>query len=122
MEQEGPFKERRKYVRLQATVQVNYKIIGKPGAVEVFSKNISAGGLCVVADKELSPDTPLQLEIKIPDLKAPIQAIGRVVWQNDIGTGDAKSIGQFETGIEFTGISDFDRFNINRYVLDRVEK
>lgn len=122
MEQQGPFKERRKYVRLQATVQINYKILGKPGTVEVFSKNISAGGLCVVADKELSLDTPLQLEIKIPDLKAPIQAIGRVVWQSEITTGDADSKSKLETGIEFTGISDFDRFNINRYVLDRVEK
>lgn len=122
MEQEKPVKERRKYLRLQAVVEVNYKIIGKPGTVEVSSKNISAGGLCVVTDNELSSDTPLQLEIKIPDLKAPIQAIGRIVWQNKIATGNTKSVGQFETGIEFTGISDFDRFNINRYVQDRVEK
>ena len=25
------------------------------------------------------------------------------------------------TGIEFTGISDFDRFNINRYVLEHID-
>ncbi len=118
MEQEKPFEERRKYVRLKATVEVKYMVIGKPGTIKVFSKNISAGGLCITAQEQLAAETPLQLEIKIPDLKDPIRAIARVVWQKELSE---QSEGNFETGIEFTGISDFDRFNINRYVRDRTE-
>ncbi len=119
MEQERPFKERRKYVRLKATVQVKYTVIGKPGEIKVFSRDISAGGLCIVAEEKLQTDTPLQLEIKIPDLKDPIRGLGRVVWQKGFAE---QPEGNFNTGIEFTGISDFDRFNINRYVLERVEE
>ena len=121
MEQEKPFQERRKYIRLKTSVEVNYTIIGEPGAVKVFSKNISAGGICLLANKEVVQNTPLQLEFKIPDLKDPIRALGRVVWQKKFASVGEETKISYDTGIEFTGISDFDRFNINRYVLDRVE-
>ena len=120
--QEGkPFKERRKYMRLEASVKVKYTVIGKPGTIKVFSKNISASGLCLLLDEQLAGDTPLQLEIKIPDLKGSIRAIARVVWQKRFESAGAEPKAHFTTGIEFTGISDFDRFNINRYVRDRIE-
>ncbi len=120
--QEGKlFKERRKYMRLEASVKVKYTIIGKPGTIKVFSKDISAGGLCLLLDEQLAVDTPLQLEIKIPDLKDPIHAIARVVWQKGFESAGAEPKAHFTTGIEFTGINDFDQFNINRYVINRSE-
>ena len=120
--QEGKlFKERRKYMRLEASVKVKYTIIGKPGTIKVFSKDISAGGLCLLLDEQLAVDTPLQLEIRIPDLKEPFHTIARVVWQKGFESVGAEPKAHFTTGIEFTGISDFDRFNINRYVMDRIE-
>ncbi len=121
MEQGETFKERRRYLRLKTSVEVEYTIIGKPGTIEAFSKNISAGGLCVITGEELVKDTPLELVIKIPDLKDPIRALARVVWQKTIEPAQEETKGRFDTGIEFTGISDFDRFNINRYVKERIE-
>lgn len=121
MEEKQSFRERRKYVRMETSVEVKYTVIGKPGAIEVFSKNISAGGLCISAGEELSKDTPLQIEIKIPDLKDPIRALARVVWQKKFEAPDKAQEVRFDTGIEFTGISDFDRFNINRYVTNRSD-
>jgi c-di-GMP-binding flagellar brake protein YcgR len=115
---ERPFKERRKYVRLKACVAVKYTVVGKPGTVTVSSKNISAGGLCLLVKEELAKDTPLQLEFKLPDLNNSIGALGRVVWQRRFESKGGKTQVYFETGIEFTGISDFDRFNINRYVIN----
>ncbi len=121
MEQKQPFKERRKYVRLEASVEVQYTVIGKPGTIEVFSKNISAGGLCITTKEEIISDTPLQIQIKIPDLKDPIRALARVVWQKKReGTAEGPKA-YYDTGIEFTGISDFDRFNINRYIMSHTE-
>lgn len=117
MGQGKPDQERRQYARLSAKVEVTYTIIGKPGEIKVFSKNISAGGLCISAAKKLIVDTPLQLEIKIPDLKDPIPALAIVVWQKPQINPDER----LETGVKFTGISDFDRFNIKRYVEDSPE-
>jgi c-di-GMP-binding flagellar brake protein YcgR len=119
---EKSFKERRKYVRLKACVAVKYTVVGKPGTVTVSSKNISAGGLCLLVEEELAKDTPLQLEFRLPDLNNPIGALGRVVWQRRFESKGERSKVYFETGIEFTGISDFDRFNINRYVINCSER
>ena len=121
MEQTKPFKERRKYVRLETSVEVKYTVIGKPGTVNVFSKNISAGGLCLIVKEGLDVNTPLQLELRIPDLKDPIRALGRIVWQKSFEDAEGQPQVGFNTGIEFTGISDFDRFNINRYVIEHLE-
>jgi len=121
MEQERPIKERRKYIRLKASVEVKYTVIGKPGTIGVFSKNISAGGLCAITEEGLKEDTPLELMIKVPDLKDPIRALARVVWQKRVESANEQANVQFDTGMEFTGISDFDRFNINRYVTERIE-
>ena len=121
MEEEKAFEERRKYVRLQASVEVKYTVIGKPGTIKVSSENISAGGLCIITEEELAADTPLQLEIAIPDLKDPIHALARVVWQQKFEATAKQPKAYFNTGIEFTGISDFDRFNINRYVMERTD-
>lgn len=116
MGQEDSSKERRKYLRLEASVEVKYKVIGKPGEVKVFAKDISAGGLCIFTQENLASNTPLELKIKIPDLVDPIQALGKVIWQKK-----TESSQNFDMGIEFTGISDFDRFNMNRYIMERIE-
>lgn len=121
MEQERPCGERRRYIRLNTSVEVKYTVIGKPGTIRVFSKNISAGGICIIIEEKLEKDTPLQLEIVIPDLKEPIRALGRVVWQRRVEPADEQSRTYLDTGIEFTGISNFDLFNINRYVLENVD-
>ncbi len=121
MEQKEPFKERRQYLRLKATVAINYTVIGKPGTVQVSSKNISARGLCIVTEEQLAAETPLQLEIRLPDAKDPIRALARVVWQKKFEAAGESPKVYFDTGMEFTGISDFDRFNLNRYVTEHIE-
>ncbi|UCB57203.1 MAG: PilZ domain-containing protein [Candidatus Omnitrophota bacterium] len=120
-EENRGFQERRKYLRFSAAVEVKYTIIGNPGAIKVSSKNVGAGGLCLTLKEQLKVDSPLQLEIKIPDLKEPIRALGRVVWQKPAKTSGAQPTVHFDTGIEFIGISNFDRFNINRYVKEQIE-
>ncbi len=109
-------KERRKYLRLEASVEVSYKVIGNPGEAKVLAKDISAGGLCILTRENLASNTPLELAIKIPDLVDPIRALGKVIWQKKTEAAET-----FDMGIEFMGISDFDRFNINRYIMERVE-
>lgn len=121
MNREAGFQERRKFARLKASVDVKYTVIGNPGEIEVFSKDISAGGLCIVLTEELIMDTPLQLEIVIPDIKDHIHALARIVWQRKNKEQSPEGKLLFETGIEFTGLSDFDRFNLNRYILERIE-
>ncbi len=73
-----------------------------------------------MTEEKIALDTPLQLNIKIPDLKDQIRALARVVWQKKFEAAGKQPMVYFNTGIEFTGISDFDRFNINRYVVEHI--
>ena len=80
--------DRRAYVRLNSKINVRYKIfksqdaLAKKGnAVEQFSvtKNISAGGLLFTADEAFPIGTILAMAIELPDGKAPIECLARVV-------------------------------------------
>jgi uncharacterized protein (TIGR02266 family) len=75
-----------------------------------YSKNISAGGVFLLADKPLAPETKVELELLLPDLKEPVKASGEVVWnQRQDPSGFA---------VKFTEISEvsreFIRWAINR--------
>jgi uncharacterized protein (TIGR02266 family) len=52
-----------------------------PGGLRHFtSKNISAGGIFLLAADPLPEETRVSLEISIPDSPVPIRAQGEVVW------------------------------------------
>ncbi len=61
-------------------------------AAEDHVGNISAGGLCFVADGRFEPGEPIQ--VRIPILDRDTQLDGRVVWCNGTDHG-------YETGLEF---------------------
>lgn len=45
-----------------------------------FSKDISAGGVFLLADELLPEETKVELEILLPNISAPVKAKGQVVW------------------------------------------
>ena len=76
-------KENRKYIRLQAPIGIIYTLIKKhkkPRATRSLVKDISGGGLRIMAKEELRSGELLEMEIQIPHLEDSIRAIGEVVW------------------------------------------
>jgi c-di-GMP-binding flagellar brake protein YcgR len=114
-----PQEERRKYLRLNALVDVAYnKHQQKPeeGLSLQLSKNISKGGICLIVYEEFKKDDLLDLRIYFPVVKAPIEAVARVAWVSEFTIGD--KIGKrYDMGIEFIKISDSDREKIDQYVF-----
>jgi len=107
--------ERRKFVRLNINVEINYSIIPHEEQQETGTKNISAGGICMVSDKPLSIGDTLQLEIKLPEDPPSIQVKGKAVWVKQfIATEKHES---FDIGVEFINISEENRKRINKYVF-----
>ena len=80
------------------------------------TRNISAGGLCLSMGERLQIGDKLQLRMKLPSEKI-INAQGRVVWIREFEIDNRGYKKTFDTGIEFTEISDKDREEINRFVL-----
>jgi len=80
-------KERRKSPRVDLNTKVRYQVLGNQSK-EVISQNISAGGMCLLLDRKISPRMILELEFKLPgNSEELINTYAEVVWQSNSHTG-----------------------------------
>jgi len=107
-------KERRKFIRLDATIDVKYKIlkIGKKG--EAVSKNISGEGIRLSIGEEIPPASILLLEMKIPVYPESIIAKGIVIWSKK------SEIKKFEIGVKFIKINPIIKTRIFKYIYEHI--
>jgi uncharacterized protein (TIGR02266 family) len=109
--------EKRKFVRLDVRVKVEYQIVpSTQDKIRSFTKNLSQGGICLFLDSDLEKDTLLDLKLSIPEQSQPILATGKVVWVDSFRVGDSEG-DHLEAGIEFVDIFDEDRAKIAKYVF-----
>lgn len=87
----------------------------KTGKVRrALTKNISAGGLCVVTDEILEPGTVLGVEVTLPDRERPI-VCQAVVVRSQCAEGSLESrAATIETGLQFVVIDPKER-NLLQY-------
>lgn len=107
-------KERRKFIRLDTTIDIKYKILkmGKKG--EAVSKNISGEGIRLSVDEEIPPASILLLEMKIPVYPESITAKGIVIWSKKSG------IKKFEIGVKFIKINPIVKTKIFKYIYEHI--
>lgn len=117
MQEKTSIKERRRFVRLNAAVDIQYSFLeAEPSErLNAKSKDISAGGICFISGEGIEKDKILVLSINLSDDPSPIMAKGRVAWVNpfEIG-GEGK---HYDIGIEFIEIESRDREKINKFVF-----
>jgi len=113
-------KEKREFVRLDLNVKVDWKKISDTPEVEQeFSdktKNISVGGICLVAYEKLNIGETLQISMELPSEKV-INAIGKVIWISEYEIIDREEETIYDIGVEFIGISKKEREEINKFVF-----
>lgn len=99
--------ERRKYVRIPATLDVRFrKIDAPPDQVHVaVTKNIGGGGVFIPTDITFPPETLIELSIALPGKSKRIESIGKVIWVKD-------EISDKGMGVEFFKIKKADRNEI----------
>ncbi len=91
--------ERRKYIRLEATIDFAYKIKDSNVPLKKAStKNISPSGIRALLAKPIKKGDWLELEIFVSTLPRPISAIGKVVWT--VG----EKAGKIDAGVKFEEI------------------
>ncbi len=98
--------DRRRGPRVPLDTTVNYRPNGdaRPGR----ALNVSASGLAFCPDEALEPGTLVVVEFRLPPDAEPIEASGRVRWQ-EADPGPACSL-------EFTDLSDEARQQILAYI------
>ena len=113
-------KERRRFPRLNATVDIECSVIGKEKDPSIKDKNqvrnISAGGLCLIVYEKVEVGDILSLTVKLPVDDCTIQIKGKIVWIEEfVLTGDKRN--RWDVGVEFAEISEDDRKKISGCVF-----
>ena len=115
------WRDRRRFVRLNSAFDVVYtrrKL--ESGEKLALSKNISAGGVCLIlysAYDDVKKGDILDLIMHLPNQKRGVNAIGKVVWVRKFEIKDKVKGSRFEAGIEFVAIENKDKENIRKFVF-----
>lgn len=104
--------ERRQFPRIWEMVDLKYRIAGDISTswVSVTTTNLSAGGMRFRNVTPLEPATQLILQFSLPGIAEPINVNGMVVWK------EMQASGVSESGVEFTGLKDEERRQIDQFV------
>lgn len=85
------------------------------------TENVSAGGICVILEKGLLKNTPVEIELFLTDDPVPLICGGRVAWTIHRNEYAKKKPSQFDTGIEFNDIADEDKARLKRIVEELLQ-
>ncbi len=99
-------------------------IVKKRGTTLVFktqTENISVSGICVILDKGLLRNTPVEVELFLSDNPVPVICGGKVAWSVRRAEYAKKKASQFDTGIEFSECTDEDKARIKRIIEELLE-
>ncbi len=111
--------ERRNYPRLDMSVAVTWKKVAgaseESSAVDV-TKNIAAGGICLIMFQKVAAGDILFLEMVLPSKQA-IVCRGRVIWVKELGILGKETEKKFDVGLEFIDIAPEDRETIKKFVI-----
>ncbi|MBN2495674.1 MAG: PilZ domain-containing protein [Deltaproteobacteria bacterium] len=75
----GPYREKREHRRIEVHALV--RLESELGRGQYWSKNLSAGGVFLLAEEPLPEETRVSLELYLPGLQTAVSAEGEVVWQ-----------------------------------------
>ena len=112
-------KERRRYIRTETPIPTKVSI--KQGdmveEIQAQSKNISATGIMVETEKQISSDTEVELSLTPAGTPNPIHISAKVVRSEQI-----KGQNLFNTGLEFTKIEEDNKNTFLKYLCDVIYK
>ena len=106
-------KERRRFVRLFASVELSYKEPGNAEWTKTPTRDISGGGVRFFCEKKIDKGSPLELGLLLPGHDTPIRARGEVSWIRE-PHGEEKK--RYRIGVKFTDIEPHDISKIFEYV------
>jgi hypothetical protein len=74
--------DRRIFARIPTKLSIRFLASGKNEECRGQTVDISANGVGFVSEAELSPLTPLELWLELPDNRGPFYTRGEVIWSS----------------------------------------
>ncbi|MCD6287761.1 MAG: PilZ domain-containing protein [Candidatus Hydrogenedentes bacterium] len=108
----------RKFPRIELDVVTDVRIEETTTDMNVLTKNIGAGGVCLVLPDLLAVGTVVHLTIQLPDKLLAIEIPGEIIWSAQERHLLKKKNNAFVTGIKFTEIDPVERDRIIRITTD----
>jgi len=109
------FIERRASCRVSIACKISMVLGEKQVVLNCHTENLSTGGIMVIIEENITPSTVVDLELFLWDKEKPLKCKGQIVWFNEIAPKETKPH-LFNTGIEFTEISDSDKEEIGKFI------
>ena len=106
-------KERRKFMRFNASVDVRYSVPGMAIEGLSLSKDVSREGMGFPVNRMMPIGTPLELELNIPGKIAPVFARAEVAWVKELAER-----ADFDAGVKVLKVDPFDRSRLLEYVYE----
>ena len=101
--------EKRTFPRIPLDVKINSDKYGF-----ATTKDISEGGICLIADQLFEKGAMMRLNFLLPDGGSEIVALGKVRWSRKA------SEHLYENGVSFWHIEDEDRKKLNSFLCGRL--
>ncbi len=97
--------ERRRFIRVDMKLVTFLKVVETGKVQRSLTKDLSGVGLRLVTEQPLSPGTPLEVEMKLPDFDAPLTFTAEVVWSRPISEQrKSYEAPTAETGVRFVNV------------------
>ncbi len=111
--------ERREFSRLQERLITFIKIPETGKVHRALTRNLGGFGICVVTEETFAPGASLELELHLPDRKAPLTFTGEVAWSepiNDAAQRQGLSDATREIGIKYVKIDPKDMVFLKQHI------
>lgn len=109
--------ERRRYLRLNISIQMEYILPNSNKRHVVTTKDISAVGLKFTSTEQLEQGTSLEITLRLPNTQNPVHITGRVAW---ITKESLEDNAPSAIGIEFVKIEEDNKNTFLKYLCDLI--
>lgn len=113
--------EQRGFVRLHAPVETAYTVLPDGRPQRTLTKNLGAGGACLIMDKPLVSGAHVQMALTLPGRERPVNAIAEVVWSGEVElTGRTHQRRSAQVGLRTIEIAPQDRDALAQFIADSL--
>lgn len=115
------FTEKRQFPRAVIPCKISTVFAERVLVLNSHTENIGVGGIKVILEEKLHVSTEVDLDLFLLDKEKPLKCKGKIVWVDEITPVEIRPR-LFDTGIEFTQISDFDKQEVVKFVNTLLSK
>jgi uncharacterized protein (TIGR02266 family) len=78
---------------VRVALETDVRIAGSEGEIWARSRNVSRGGMFVESERDLAPDSEVQLEFALPEMPGSLSPTAKVVWRRPANRSAVSGLG-----------------------------